>query len=366
MPFRLSRRDLLAGLSGSLLAAGAETPAPVLPSEWARYPDPATEFEILRLTSPKFVSYLPPAYNRASSRRGSILLYSSARSGHSQIYSMDLKSGQSRQLTFGPDVAARGFSLLPDDRSVVYIQGNRVREVSLTRRRMRDVYESPAGTVLEPALGLAIDGSTALIVERAGDGRVLRAITLAASGSGAASELAACGDTVPHALPRPGRPGALYRCGTRWWIATQGVPPRELALSSGSTGPALWNADGSSFFYLSYAAEHKEPNSIREYFPETGEDRKVASTTQFVQFDRNSDSSVFVGASGSKASPYVLLSLRAVRRELTLCEHRCSDPAAVAPQFSPNSQRVFFQSDRHGKLAIYSMRVDRLVEATEP
>jgi len=33
--------------------------------------------------------------------------------------------------------------------------------------------------------------------------------------------------------------------------------------------------------------------------------------------------------------------------------------------FSADSQRVYFQSDRHGKPAIYAIRVDRLVEKTE-
>ena len=74
---------------------------------------------------------------------------------------------------------------------------------------------------------------------------------------------------------------------------------------------------------------------------------------------------MFVGASGSKASPYVLLLVRAVQRELTLCEHRASDPAIVSPIFSPNSQNVFFSSDQHGKPAIYRIAVDKLVEATE-
>jgi oligogalacturonide lyase len=72
-----------------------------------------------------------------------------------------------------------------------------------------------------------------------------------------------------------------------------------------------------------------------------------------------------VGASGSKAAPYVLLLVRAVSRELTLCEHRASDPAMVAPTFSPNSQRVFFGSDQHGKPAIYTMAIDKLVEETD-
>jgi len=95
------------------------------------------------------------------------------------------------------------------------------------------------------------------------------------------------------------------------------------------------------------------------------EDRFVAPTTQYVHFGRNADGTVFVGASGSKASPHVLLLVRAAQRELTLAEHRSSDPNMVAPVFSPNSQRVFFSSDQHGKPAIYTMSVERLVEETE-
>jgi len=74
---------------------------------------------------------------------------------------------------------------------------------------------------------------------------------------------------------------------------------------------------------------------------------------------------VIAGASGSKASPYVLLLIRSAKRELTLAEHRASDPRAVAPQFSPNSQFLIFSSDRHGKPAIYWMPVDKLVTETD-
>jgi oligogalacturonide lyase len=37
----------------------------------------------------------------------------------------------------------------------------------------------------------------------------------------------------------------------------------------------------------------------------------------------------------------------------------------VNPMFSPNSQRIFFQSDRDGKMAIYAMVVEKLVAETE-
>jgi oligogalacturonide lyase len=75
---------------------------------------------------------------------------------------------------------------------------------------------------------------------------------------------------------------------------------------------------------------------------------------------------VFVGASGSKASPYLFLLVRTVKRELAIAEHKASDPTMVMPVFSPNSQRVFFETDRDGHQCLYSMTVDKLVEETAP
>jgi oligogalacturonide lyase len=91
----------------------------------------------------------------------------------------------------------------------------------------------------------------------------------------------------------------------------------------------------------------------------------VAKTSQFVQFDANHDTSVFVGASRNKASPHILLLLRTTQRELTLCEHRASDPAMAAPVFSADSQQVYFQSDKEGKSVIYRIHVERFVEKTD-
>jgi oligogalacturonide lyase len=73
---------------------------------------------------------------------------------------------------------------------------------------------------------------------------------------------------------------------------------------------------------------------------------------------------MFVGASRSKAQPTIILLIRSVKRELTLCEHRASDPGSVHPVFSPDSRRVYFQSDHQGKSALYSVNVELLVEPT--
>jgi hypothetical protein len=106
-------------------------------------------------------------------------------------------------------------------------------------------------------------------------------------------------------------------------------------------------------------------NAIREYAPDTGSDQLVAKTSQFATFGFNRDTSVFVGASRNAASPDVLILLRVTRRELTLCEHKASHPESVAPVFAPDSQRIYFQSDRDGHPAIYCVHAEKLVEKTD-
>jgi oligogalacturonide lyase len=167
-------------------------------------------------------------------------------------------------------------------------------------------------------------------------------------------------------IPRPKRASVLYRRGAGYWLANyDGKQNYRLRVAEGGVGPALWSPEGRSVYYLSYPEDAHKLHALREFVPDSNEDSQVADTSQFVGIGRNADGSVFVGASGSKASPYVLLLVRAVKRELTLCEHRASDPAMVAPVFAPNSQHVYFGSDRHGKPAIYAIAVEKLVEETE-
>ena len=134
----------------------------------------------------------------------------------------------------------------------------------------------------------------------------------------------------------------------------------------GNTGEALWIPSGRTFVYLHIPEDPKELITLREHAPDEGTDTLLAKTSQFVSASPNADASVFAGASRSRASAYVLILLRAARRELTLCEHRASDPGMVQPVFSPDSQNVSFVSDRHGKPAIYQVHVGRFVEETGP
>jgi oligogalacturonide lyase len=184
--------------------------------------------------------------------------------------------------------------------------------------------------------------------------------------SGAANALAESAGSITDPQLRPGQAQISYRRADSVRLAgLDGQSDVALKLDPGGTvGQALWAPGGRTLLYLSVPAERNQSIGLREYTPEDATDKLVAKTSQFASFGINGDSSVFVGASRSLASPYVLLLLRMARRELTLCEHRSSDPVAVEPVFSPDSQSVFFTSDRKGKRAIYRAHVEKFVEET--
>ncbi|MBZ5634961.1 MAG: oligogalacturonate lyase family protein [Acidobacteriia bacterium] len=355
-----SRRLFLAAIPGVCVAATTGKGS-LLPSAVSRYSDPATELPVFRLTDPAHTSALPPHYARAVSRKGSFLLCASDTSGTMQAYRLDLKTGQTRLLTDAENFNPACFTLAADERSFCYIDGSRLYLSSLTSLRPREVYRSPEG--YQPAsMSVTDDGLSAALVEKGPRYRLqwIRMI------DGTAATLAEADEELSDPMPRPRRASVLYRRAGGVWLANvDGKQNYRLRLADGQYTTTTWNPDGRSVLYLNVPPDPRKLRNIREFTPDTNEDKAVSDTTQYACFERNADGSVLVGASASKASPYVLLLVRAVHREFTLCEHRASDPAMVSPIFSPSSQNVFFLSDQHGKPAVYRIAVDKLVEATE-
>jgi Tol biopolymer transport system component len=165
-------------------------------------------------------------------------------------------------------------------------------------------------------------------------------------------------------IPRPRRASVLYRRGDDevWLVNYDAKQNYRLRLAPGHIEQTMWSPDGRSVLYLNVPSEEGKLNGIREFVPDTNEDRPVADTTQYRTFGVNGDASMFVGISGSLASPYVFLLSRKANRELALCEHGGRGGQVV---FSPDSQRVFFDGTLHGKLAIYMIDVAKMVEQTE-
>ncbi len=356
-----TRRAVAASLAAAAIRAALGKP-PRLPAEWARFPDPATEFPLLRLTDPAHSNFLPAWWNRAIARRGNFLLLWSDRTGSPQAFRLDLRTGELQQLTFVRDLDGSSIALLPDDRDFCCFDGSSLRLVRVSNGKEKEIYRVPGDARPGRGFDIAPDGSHALLVEtREGESR-LRMVPIR---KGAARTLLASPEPISLPLGSPRSDAILYRRGNAlWWMRYDGTESRPLAVAPGRTGPAYWSPERNSVLYLSFPETRGTLNSIRELDLSDGTDRIVSVTTQYVHFAPNGDASVFAGASGSAASPYVLLLLRVTRRELTICEHRASDPARVAPVFSPDSQSVFFQSDRHGKPAIYSAAVATLVERT--
>jgi oligogalacturonide lyase len=356
-----SRRHFLAAIPG-ICAAATTGKGSLVPSVVFRYPDPTTEFPVFRLTDPERRSVLPPHYARSVSRKGNSLIYGSDATGSMQVCRLDLKSGQTRLLTEAENLDPACLTLVGDERSFCYVDGGRLYTSGLTSLRPRQVYQAPEGFKIT-AMNTADDGLFAALVEQKGVHYRLQSIRMM---DGSATMLAEADEEINDPVPRPHRASALYRRAGGLWLANlDGKQNYRLRLADGQIPSATWSPDGRTVLYLNVPADTHKLRNIREFTPDTNEDKAVSDTTQYACFERNADASVFVGASGSKASPHVLLLVRAVRREFTLCEHRASHPAAVSPIFSPNSQSIFFGSDQHGKPAIYRMAVEKLVESTD-
>lgn len=363
-PRRPSRRTLLLSLAAPMGLGAQGGKGSVFPAEWERYSDPSTSLQVFRLTSPAYASRLPAYYQRATDRRGVSLLFSSGRTGRLEAFRADLKTGESRQLTAAAALDPASLTLLPDERGFAFFDGPSLRVAAFPNLREREVYKVPEGWERSPGFSVSPDGHLALLGERRQSGSRLREVGLK---GGSARTIAEMPWELSDPLARPRRSQVLCRQGDEalWLIDTNGRGNRRLKLAEGCVGPARWAPDGNTLLYLSFPADSSALNTIREHSPENNADQWFAKTSQFAHFGFNRDASVFVGASRNKGSPDIILLLRVGRRELTLCQHGASEPRNTAPIFSPNSRRVFFESDRQGKPAIYCLNVENLVEATE-
>ncbi len=359
-----TRRTFLAtGFAAAGLAAEGHKGAS-FPSAFHRYVDPTTEFDVYRLTDPAYVSTLPAYYNRAIARNSSWMVFACDRSGTPQVFRLDLKSGETRQLTDAEDLDPRSVTLTPDNRSVCYFAGRSLCMAPLGAQRERELYKVPDGWERCPGMSVGPDGTHATFAEAHGDGSRLRMVSLV---QGVARTVVEVPFAMSDAIARPMRAQAIYRQGDTalWLVNSDGQQNRQIKLAPGRIVEPNWSADGKTLLYLNLPGDPKQLNAIRECIPDTNSDKLVAKTSQYAAFGANHDTSVFVGASRNAGSPTVLLMLRITRRELTLCEHKSSAPETTAPVFSPDSQRIYFQSDRDGKAAIYGMHVDKLVEKTD-
>ena len=358
-PWMQSRREFLLTTLMVPLSAAAGS---VVPSERRVIIDPTTEFRMVRLTDPSHASFLPAPANRAVARRGQFLVYSADREGAMQPYRMETGSGVARQIVQTEGLKPESLCLTADDKLLFFADSAGIHRTPFSGRD-REIYHWAEGYGGGSGLGLSLDGMHAATVETKSDHWRLRLVSV----RNPPVTLVESDEPISFPSIRPRRDSVAYRRGdsSLWLVNFDGSQNRRLALAAGGLGPVFWSPDGRSVLYLSIPADPAHAVAIREFFPDTNQDHWVTDTSKYATFAPNGDASVFAGASASKASPYLSLLVRRAHRELTIAEHRASDPRLVTTMFSPNSQRLFFQTDREGKMSIYMMNTERLVAETE-
>lgn len=352
---------LMTGQPGAAQAPGSK--GIQLDADWSRYPDGATENDVLRLTAPSYESLLPAPPARAVSRGSDSVLFASNRTGSWQAHLLDLGKGGSRVLTAAAALVPETLTFSPDDRAVYFFDGRRLVTVNPQGFREQRIYELRDGWERTGALAVSDDHNWLYWVEsRAGNFELRRMRRPRNSVDTVVSAPA----PLLNPTPNPRRALLLWIVDGQACVSeTSGDGRRPLDAPPGRVHHAIWSPDGQAIQYLHEPADPKQLVAIREQQVDSRADALVAKTSQYATFTRNANGSVFLGASRGKASPLMLVMLRLTRREFSLCEHRSSDPFRTAPVFSPNSQWIFFESDRHGKPAIYAMKVEKLLEKTD-
>jgi len=355
----ITRRAMLATLPVCLAAQTSRSrpKAKPLPSvgEFVRFSDPTTETFVVRLTSLKSSNYLPSAANRFVSLKDRYLVFSSDRNGSLAPFQVDLRSGAVRALATATHLLPESLCLDPKERWLYFLDGDQLLRAEVGKKESKR-----AETLAEGVTAFNIAPSGAVYIIRAGNLERLE------TGKDEATTLANGVGKACLAQTGAGQ-GCLFTRETHanereFWYAP-GSTAKPVLLAKGSVSDPFWSPGGQSVLFLrDVRPKDVTLSEIHEVGIAGMDEQSVVSTSQFASFAPNFDASVFVGASRSKAQPNVVLLLRTAKREMTLCQHRASIPAAVSPAFSPDARRVYFQSDNEGKPALYSVNVELLVE----
>ncbi len=360
---KLTRRSLLSMLPGGCLAAAVNSipKTQTLPQagEFVRFADPTTENTVVRLTSPAYAHFLPAPANRFVSLKPRVLYCSSDRlNGRLAPFQVDLRTGAIRPMAETQALDPASLTLEPQGRFLYFLDGGSLVEAAVNGKRESKRLEILARDLTSFGIG---SSRAELFAIRAGKLHQVQGESPAVLAE----------DAAGPCVVRPGGSGCLFSRpldseeSELWYAAASSATGRPVLLARGRVSDAWWSSDGHSVLFLRQVPKNNVfLSEIHEVIPEDGAERCISTTSQFAAFAPNGNDSVFVGASRSKAQPNVVLQLRSPEREFTLCEHRATQPLEVRPAFSPDSRRVYFQSDREGKSAIYSVNVEQLVEPT--
>ena len=242
--YELSRRSLLAALAQYYSLKPVPTRCPRV----GRY-DPATEFEVLRLTSSGHTSVMPAPPARAIDRRGRSLLYASNRTGVWQTYLLDLGKGHSRALAAIEDLDPASLALSADDKAALLAAGPVLSSVPFSAMlRPQELCRVRDGWTRAGGLAPTEDGTSLFFVETRGEASQLRRVRLPRSAPETVTERPGA---ILEATPNPRRATILWLSGTgELWVAGfDGAGQRRVETPPGHPAGAL-GARRPSHFHL--------------------------------------------------------------------------------------------------------------------
>ena len=346
------------------MALQAQPPArkanPKLPpklGEFLAYLDPATENTVIRLTDPATTSRSPASQNRHVSSRSPLLLFSNDRHGVMAPFTLDLKTAVLKQLAEPNELKTDTLLFDSAERACLFLDGQILSRVSLEHGKPKTLAE---GIEDFHAQG-ARDQIVALRkgkLERVEEG----SSTVLAEGASSRGLISPEGNACCFTREQNDGKYSLH-------IVPMGGGQAVEAARGAITCPSAWKsltARACCFFATANRKTFLSPNCGKRPLmrPARGSFRAPRGLPRSPQTEMALSS---WAPAISLAQPHHQC-CRCARfaAKMTLCEHKSSRPELVRPVFSPNSQRVYFQSDRHGKPALYTLSVAQLVESTQP
>lgn len=360
LPGPFNRRHLLAlGLAPLPFLAAQQRP---IPASKQTYVDPVTEFNVTRWTEESVNAQLPGQSANGISRNDKQILYASDRSGSWQPYLLQIPGGDSTQLLEIPDLLPSSLRWIVADKELACLTTEGLSLTTIAKKKPRMAYRCPSGWQPDGQFVISDDGRLALLGETRNTECRIMQVDLR---SGKSRALASAKGGALRAISLHPRYGAILQPADGPVKVLGGSTPLKAPqFVAGQVLDARFDERGGFLLYLVRTTTPQPRMQLQALDLKTGKSELLANTSQFSGFSMNKNGSVFVGASASKAQPFLLLLLRVTRREFALMEHRAKDPQRVRPFFSNDSETVYFQSDRLGKSCIFSVSVKGLIEKT--
>jgi len=190
-------------------------------------------------------------YAPTITRDGGTLVFISGRGGAQNFCTMDLETGESRQLTDAPGIFAGGSWFVESVRKVFYWQGTTVKSVDIDTLDEEEIFTAPEQGSYLAAAGDGSRVAYARTADGARDDMILYAVDVTGARAGVERALVRCPFNISHVQINPADPGQVVFCWEGSWVK---VPQRiwwsdAEGTGGGPLGPQPPNqARGHEFF----------------------------------------------------------------------------------------------------------------------